>query len=306
MRAIPLLLAVLLPVLVSCSATSDGPGDSEPARATTTVGPGDSEPPRATTTVATIPPQSPPQSPPQQPPPPAGRLWVPRPGAAWQWQLTTPVDTSVDVPVYDIDGHENPATVIAELHARGRKVICYVNTGAAETFRPDFASFPPAVLGKPNGWKGERWLDIRRLDVLRPVMTARFDECRTKGFDAVEADLVDAYANDNDSGFPLTADDQLAYNRMLAGLAHERGMSIGLKNDLDQVSDLVGSFEFAVNEQCAEHDECEQLLPFIQAGKAVFHVEYHLDNAQFCARTTAMRFSSMHKNLELDTQRWPC
>ena len=34
-------------------------------------------------------------------------------------------------------------------------------------------------------------------------MAARFDECREKGFDAVEADLVDGYARD--SGFPLTA-----------------------------------------------------------------------------------------------------
>ncbi|MGI8335388.1 hypothetical protein ACRYCC_36030, partial [Actinomadura scrupuli] len=29
--------------------------------------------------------------------------WSPRPGQAWQWQLTTPVDLRPDVPVYDID-----------------------------------------------------------------------------------------------------------------------------------------------------------------------------------------------------------
>ncbi len=77
-------------------------------------------------------------------------------------------------------------------------------------------------------------------------MAARFDMCRDKGFDAVEADLVDGYARD--SGFPLTAADQLTYNRMLADLAHERGLSIGLKNDLDQVADLVDHFDFAINE----------------------------------------------------------
>ncbi|MGC9671062.1 endo alpha-1,4 polygalactosaminidase [Planosporangium sp. 12N6] len=237
-------------------------------------------------------------------PPPGARRWVPAPGTPWQWQLTTPVDTGVDVPVYDIDGVENGPDVVRSLHAKGRKVICYVNAGAAETFRPDYHAFPPRVLGKPNGWKGERSLDIRRLDVLRPIMAARFDLCRGSGFDAVEADLVDGYTND--TGFPLSAGDQLAYNRMLADLAHQRGLSIGLKNDLDQVPQLVGDFDFAVNEECARYGECDKLTPFIRAGKAVFHVEYGLDNARFCAQARALRFSSMRKNLDLDAPRWPC
>ena len=37
---------------------------------------------------------------------------------------------------------------------------------------------------------------------------------------------------------------------MLAELAHERSLTIGLKNDLDQIDDLVDDFDFAVNESC--------------------------------------------------------
>ena len=60
------------------------------------------------------------------------------------------------------------------------------------------------MLGKElDGWPGERWLDVRRWDVLEPILAARFDVCRQKGFDAVEPDNVDGYANE--SGFPLTA-----------------------------------------------------------------------------------------------------
>lgn len=135
-------------------------------------------------------------------------------------------------------------------------------------------------------------------------MAARFDVCRSKGFDAVEADLVDGYLND--TGFPLTAADQLAYNRMLADLAHQRGLSIGLKNDLEQVPDLVDHFDFAINEQCVQYAECDRLLPFIRAGKAVFHVEYDTPNGRFCPHTTALGFSSMRKNVNLDAPRWPC
>ena len=41
--------------------------------------------------------------------------WRPRPGTAWQWQLTGRIDTSVDVPVYDVDGFDQSkalATII--------------------------------------------------------------------------------------------------------------------------------------------------------------------------------------------------
>ena len=68
-----------------------------------------------------------------------------------------------------------------------------------------------------------------------------------KGFTGVEADNVDGYTQD--SGFHLTGDDQLRFNRMLAALAHERSLTIGLKNDLDQIDDLVDEFDFAVQRE---------------------------------------------------------
>jgi hypothetical protein len=81
---------------------------------------------------------------------------------------------------------------------------------------------------------------------------------------------------------------------------------VALKNDLEQVSDLVGVFDFSVDEQCVEYRECNALTPFIRAGKAVFHVEYNLDTSQFCPVTTPLGFSSMRKHLSLDAYRVPC
>ncbi|WP_328222318.1 MULTISPECIES: endo alpha-1,4 polygalactosaminidase [unclassified Streptomyces] len=230
--------------------------------------------------------------------------WKPRPGLAWQWQLDGKVDPSADVPVYDIDGFESSAADVARLHRDGRKVICYINVGAWEDFRPDKDAFPRSLLGEENGWAGERWLDIRQSDVLRPLMERRFDMCRDKGFDAVEPDLVEGYGND--TGFPLTARDQLTYNRMIADIAHERGLSVGLKNDLPQIPQLVADFDFAVNEECAQYDECGRLTPFIEAGKAVFHVEYTEPRSGFCAESRRLKLSSMVKRLELGVWRQPC
>ncbi|MYY02288.1 MULTISPECIES: endo alpha-1,4 polygalactosaminidase [unclassified Streptomyces] len=235
---------------------------------------------------------------------PAAARWQPEPGTDWQWQLSGGLDTTVDAPVYDIDGFDRDAADVAALHGAGRKVICYLSTGAWEDFRPDAARFPTAVLGKGNGWKGERWLDIRRTDVLEPLMETRIAMCAKKGFDAVEPDNMDGYRNK--SGFPLTAADQLRYNRLVARLVHRHGMAVGLKNDLPQIPELVADFDFAVNEQCAQYEECEELTPFVKAGKAVFHVEYELPAARFCERSRKLGLSSLRKEYELGAERETC
>ncbi|GAA0811380.1 endo alpha-1,4 polygalactosaminidase [Spirilliplanes yamanashiensis] len=237
------------------------------------------------------------QPPPAPPPPPAGR-WAPAPGTTWQWQLTGAVDVTVDAAVFDVDGFTTPAATVRELHARGRKVICYISVGSAEDFRPDAHRWPPAVLGRPlPGWPGERWLDIRDPERLAPVLRPRLDMCRDKGFDGVEPDIMDAYRHD--TGFPLTAAHQLAFNRWIAREAHARGLAAGLKNDLDQVPALVADFDFAVNEECAAYAECAALTPFVAAGKAVFHAEYDLDPAAYCPATTRLGLSSIRKDRDL-------
>ncbi|MBW5486973.1 endo alpha-1,4 polygalactosaminidase [Streptomyces bambusae] len=218
--------------------------------------------------------------------------------------MTGRLDLSVDAAVYDVDGFTTTKEEVARLKQAGRKVICYLSTGAWEDFRPDAGDFPQEVLGKGNGWEGERWLDIRRTDTLEPLMARRFDMCRDKGFDAVEPDNMDGYRNR--SGFPLTAEDQLRYNRLIAALAHDRGLAVGLKNDLDQIPQLLGDFDFAVNEQCAEYDECDRLTPFVKAGKAVFHAEYELPPSRFCARSRELDLSSLQKRYDLDAWRRTC
>ena len=82
-------------------------------------------------------------------------------------------------------------------------------------------------------------------------------------------------------------------------------MDIGLKNDLDQIEALVEVFDFAVNEQCHEFEECDLLLPFVSAGKAVLIAEYDsfYRNAGFsalCESSDEAGFSTLVMPLELD------
>jgi hypothetical protein len=176
----------------------------------------------------------------------------------------------VPAAVYDVDLFETPAETVAALHARGTRVVCYFSAGTRERGRPD--PFPRSAAGRRvEGWPDERWLDIRR-HALRPVLRRRLDLCARKGFDGVEADNVDGYANA--TGFRLRARDQLRFNRFLAREAHARGLSIALKNDLGQARQLARDYDWALVEQCFAYRECERLRPFVDAGKAVWAAEY--------------------------------
>ncbi|MDP9486290.1 MAG: endo alpha-1,4 polygalactosaminidase [Actinomycetota bacterium] len=235
----------------------------------------------------------------------AQQVWRPQPGTSWQWQLTGKVDTSFAVDAYEIDGFDNAAAVVDRIHGGGAKAICYISAGSWERWRPDAGAFPDSVKGRSNGWPGEKWLDIRRREVLGPIMARRLDMCAAKGFDAVEPDNVDGYANS--TGFPLTARDQLAYNRMLARLAHERGLSVALKNDAEQVEALVPDFDFAVVEECFRYRECKKYSPFVSAGKAVFVAEYSTTNKEArCTSARRLRFALIFKNRNLDAWRGAC
>ncbi len=232
--------------------------------------------------------------------------WQPPPGTSWQIQYTGTMDYTVDVAVYDLDLEDTSAITIADLQAQGRRVLCYFSAGSYEEWRSDAWMFPPEALGNDlDGWEGERWLDVTHAEV-RDIMRSRLDRAAKKGCDAVDPDNVDGYTND--PGFPFGYAEQLDYNLFLASEAHARGLSIGLKNDLDQIGDLLDHFDFAVNEECFDYEECDLLLPFVQQGKAVFQIQYDPvgQAGQICPDANAMQLDTLLKHLDLDAWRYSC
>jgi hypothetical protein len=168
--------------------------------------------------------------------------------------LTGRVRTGVDAAAYDIDGFDTPASEVSALHARGRHVVCYIDFGTWEAWRPDARAFRRGVLGRGNGWPGERWLDIRRLSILEPIMHARVAMCARKRFDAIEPDNIDGF--ENRTGFAITARDQLKYDRWIARQVHQFGLAAFQKNDPEQARALEPAFDGALDEQCNEYHEC--------------------------------------------------
>jgi hypothetical protein len=153
----------------------------------------------------------------------------------------------------------------------------------------------------------ERWLDVRRIRLLRPIMTSRLALAAKKGCDGVEPDIMDAYRHLPEVRKPIAAADQLRYNRFIANTAHSLGLSVGLKNDVDQLPELVQYFDFAVNEQCFQYEECSVYsASFVRQDKAVFGAEYAGDPAAFCPLANRMMLSFQKKRLALGRWRIGC
>ncbi|MBN6052881.1 endo alpha-1,4 polygalactosaminidase, partial [Nonomuraea sp. RK-328] len=202
----------------------------------------------------------------------------------------------------------NTAAVKA-IHAKGAKAICYIDAGSIEDFRPDYQTFldwhnahGKSLLGKPfsDEFPNERWANINndkgQRDFLLKMMAARADKCVQAGFDGIEFDVVNAHEEGKSvTGWTVSPATQLTYNKALAAIAHARGLSVALKNDLSQAEELVSSFDYAVNEECFQFDECSELNVFIKAGKPVFHVEYATAPSSFCAKSKTLKFNSLKK-----------
>src|SRR3954453_12919764 len=220
---------------------------------------------------------------------------------------------------------------VQAIHTRGARVIGYIDAGTAETWRPDFPemqafdqSCDGCLFGNPlSHFPDEYWLNINTnvrgtnpntgksqtaRQFLLDEMLARLKEAKLIGVDAIEFDDVDGWQSN--SGLSITAADQLRYNIKLANLAHHMGFAVGLKNDLSQAATLQPYFDFAINEQCFQYDECGALVPWsTQYGKAVFNVEYGEHQAAFCptANAAGTNFNSIGKTDDLfDLPYQPC
>lgn len=225
--------------------------------------------------------------------------YKPKVDVRWQIQLTGNLNTSFDVELYDVDLFDTSKEKIAELKKAGRKVICYFSAGSSEDWRPDYASIDASIKGKNlDGWPGEKWLDISS-PLAEKLYISRVKIAKDKGCDGVDPDNVDGYTQN--SGFTITKAQQLSFNKMMAREAHKLGLSVGLKNDLDQAAELAADFDFSVNEQCQEYKECELLNPFLKLGKPVLNIEYKKAKADAsCAYAKEANLRTLVLPLDLD------
>lgn len=244
---------------------------------------------------------------------PGGGWWKPSPDApiAWHWQLSGDFELSdlVQLPnkkVFDLDGETTSKETVDALHALGPdvKVICYFDAGVYESYRSDKQMFIDAGLDNGPvdiGWDDSYWIDIRKLDKLMPILRHRMEDwCLAKGFDAIEPDETEVWANWNEQrpDDPITKEENNAFQVAISEMAHGMGLSVGLKGNNTEAVELEPLFDWALTEECWNYDECEFFRDsFVAAGKAVFNVEYDVDPD--CTKANQWHLNSSRRDLDL-------
>jgi len=208
-------------------------------------------------------------------------MWRPTVGTTWNWILSEANDkikSDKNVDVLDIDLFDNTKSTIESLKKQGHHIICYFSVGTFEKWRPDaekFLDIEDLVRDKMDKWN-ENYIDITNPQ-LKPIMSKRFDLAKEKGCDAVEPDNIDIYMDEKIKKWkkPISVEDQINYDIWLTEEAHSRGLSIAMKNDVENIEKLLKYFDFAINEECYEYDECGNYVEsFIKNDKAVFMAAY--------------------------------
>ncbi len=240
-----------------------------------------------------------------------GNSWFkPAPGATFDWDLRSdiPAGFSYTAEIVDIDAFDNDKSFVAHLHVQGKKVFAYVSVGSWENWRPDKDDFPTELIGNDYpGWEGEKFLNIKNIESLKPIMRARFDMIKAKGFDGIEPDNIDLNSWTTETlGFPISDQDVIAYCKWLVQEAHSRGLCIGQKNATDLSEDLVDIMDWALLEDAFYDDFYLEAQPYITHDKAVFATEYtdnteiHTFQEVICPRAASLHYTVILKNRALD------
>ncbi|MDQ3365910.1 MAG: endo alpha-1,4 polygalactosaminidase [Myxococcota bacterium] len=196
------------------------------------------------------------------------------------------------------------ATAIATLKAQTPPaiVICHVDTGAIHLDDPDARKFPGFEATPPNrptnpaansviGWSTtetgtiERFLDVRADSRARfaAILFERFDLAKAIGCDGVATDRNDAVAYESTIGHgfgSIPIREHTSWSVEVAAQAHQRELSAGMRNGYTitaQSDELSDDFDFLVADRCAEHGVCDQARPFINKARAVFAIDYFVD-----------------------------
>lgn len=205
-------------------------------------------------------------SPGTPPPPPAG--------ARFDYQLGGAYPPADGVGLVVRDREAEPADRVYS--------VCYVN--AFQTQPGEEAEWTGSradlLLRDADGegvtdpdWPDETLLDVSTpakrealLDVIGPWLAG----CAESGFDAVEADNLDAATR---SRGLLSDDDTAAFAEDLVDEAHRHGLAIGQKNAAEHAERMRGlGFDFAITEECEVFDECGAYTDVY--GERVYEVEY--------------------------------
>lgn len=192
-------------------------------------------------------------------------------------------------------------TAIATLKAAGTTVICHVGLGAVRLDDPDATKLPgyeanppnrptPVAAGSAIGWStttadaNERFVDFRNT-AAAAVLKKRVQLAKDIGCDGILAYRMDAAsfvapASTLEHGFStITSMQETQWIVDVAKLGHDLMISVGGRgaHAAANLSEIVDDYDWLMAERCTEVPDCDATRPFIEAKRAVFGLDYDVD-----------------------------
>lgn len=191
-------------------------------------------------------------------------------------KLHTLVQPSANDSVVLLDGFDASASDVAKWKNQGKIVIGYISVGSWEDWRPDVKQWPLETIGPVmDHWPREKWLNLSNWQKVQPVMTARLNMLKQKGFDGYEGDNISVTDQfKSKSSQKEFADENIAYAKWIASAAHSMGMLAILKNADEYASALQPYYDGAIKEEAIKYDEWDNFYPFLDNNKPVWIFEY--------------------------------
>jgi hypothetical protein len=182
----------------------------------------------------------------------------PPPHARFDYQIGQPYPPPAGVRVVTRDRAAAPVP--------GLYNICYLNAYQTQTEETDWwlAHHPDLLLTGADGRhvRDPNWNELL-LDIATPakrialaaIVNGWIDGCAHSGFNAVEPDNLDSWTRSNGL---LTADQALAFAKLIITRAHADGLAVAQKNGAEiSARGRNAGFDFAVAEECADYAECQ-------------------------------------------------
>lgn len=240
--------------------------------------------------------------------------YQPKIGDRFEWRLDSIALNEVNrysCNIIDIDAFIATKELVDAFHAKGIKVIAYISVGTLENYRPDSLLLPKEVVGNIYpAWPDERFLDLRAIEKLKPFIRSRFDMIKAKGFDGIEPDNIDSYAEE--TVFKLTLEDTRLFCDYIIEEAHSRGLCIGQKNTEELVPLMYGKFDWALTEDAFHQHIQDRYAAYVSAGKPVFCAEYTDEmntgdfNTLVCAKARQLNYFAFLKHRDLTQWTYEC
>ena len=229
------------------------------------------------------------------------RYAAPPANVGFDYQLSEAYPVPAGVRVVSRDYSATPAP--------GIYTMCYVNAYQSQPEEEGWWKRDHDDLLLKNSGRyviDENWDEIvfdisteAKRKALAAIVVTWMRVCARKGFQAVEPDNLDSWTR---SEGLLTPADAVAYGRILADEAHALGLAIGQKNtpELGRTGRDVIGFDFALAEECADYDECQEYIDVY--GGRVFVIEYDDVNFNKACAGFGSRLSIVRRDVQVT---WP-